>query len=103
MRAMLSFVFMALFVSACAVPRTMPPQLAWMGEPEGARSAFVRCAYLVAEKQCGSSNLKNSAVEACMIDILYKYREVKKREDRTKFLVELGCQEDIAKLRDGEL
>lgn len=98
------FIVAAMFmVSSCAVPSTLPPKIAWMGQPEGARSAFVRCVYLVAKSQCGSADVENPAIKSCITNILNTYRSIEEPKDRSVFLVENGCKESMAQLKSGEL
>lgn len=78
-----------------------PVRYAWAEQPEGARSALIRCVHEVANSQCGSSNIKDPAVVECMQLQVYEYKE--KAEDKTAWLISKGCAAERATLRADEI
>ncbi len=75
-------------------------QAAWSGQPEGARAAFIRCMYEISKSQCGTSDVKNPAVQKCMHDQVAEYRRY---DTKGRWLMNKGCDRKRAELRKGEI
>ena len=93
-------VLLVFLLTSCASIMLMPVEAAWSGQPEGARAAFIRCMYEVSESQCGTSNVRNPAVEQCMKLQVGEYKDSDAKE---RWLFQKGCDRKRAKLRKGEI